>query len=508
MPPVELSSVQRNVPRRIIKKRGTTRERTGCLTCRQRKKRCDLGYPVCKECVRLNYECKWEAPRNFACNEPSTDSLCLAERSSSRPVRLLIVPDPVLFWVDEHSDCTSPLSRRNFLRYYTQTFTHLMTTNMENNSFLSVFLPIAMHSPPVLNTLIAWSSSHLSLRDKSFEHVAMQNRGTALRDLRKALESDPANLETNLAMSLILCSLESIMGDNGDAWYLHLIGASKVLLSNTDITSIYGDEYPTKVLEPFNDIYAARWLLRNFAYRDIVTAVARDQAPVMNSHHFLTLDDPLQPDSYFGLAAEILEVVSHTAVLNHTLKTEINSIPNKEPGSLVHIIDDKYSFPPSEILESLMALETRLEQWVCPPSEDMPLRLLAESYRSSALIYIYRVMRAVCPEREIELSSKVATQVAATVDIIERMPTRTFAECTLLFPLFLAGGEATEEPHIKSIRTRMLDMIDSRGFRNVEVALSVLEKLWRLRIARKSTGSAKVDWLDITRRDGISLSLS
>ncbi|KAJ5266827.1 hypothetical protein N7478_009635 [Penicillium angulare] len=376
---------------------------------------------------------------------------------------------------------------------------------MENNSFLS-----AMHSPPVLNTLIAWSSSHLSLRDKSFENVAMQNRGTALRDLRNALGSNAANVETTLAMSLILCSLESIMGDNGDAWYLHLIGASKVLLSNTDRTSIYGDDYSTKVLEPFNDVYAARWLLRNFAYRDIVAAVARDQAPVMSSHHFLILDDPLQPDSYFGLASEILEVVSHTAVLNHRLKTDINSIPNKESssGAVVQTIDGQDSLSSLEILEALMTLETRLEQWTCPPSEDMPLKLLAESYRSSALIYIYRVMRTVCEEREIEFSSKVATQVAATVDIIERMPNRSFAECTLLFPIFLAGGEATEESHIKSIRTRMLDMIDSRGFRNVEVALSVLEKLWRLRIARKSTGSTKVDWLDITRRDNISLSLS
>jgi hypothetical protein len=152
----DVSSLRPPVPRRVIKKRGTTRERTGCLTCRQRylpqwnrvelakvtnlpfrKKRCDLGYPVCRECVRLNYKCKWEEPRSVAQDKQSVKSVVPAEDKSNSPFRLFNNPDPVLFWVDEHADCRSPSSRRHFLRYYTQTFTHLLTTNIENNSFLS-----------------------------------------------------------------------------------------------------------------------------------------------------------------------------------------------------------------------------------------------------------------------------------------------------------------------------------------------------------------------------------
>jgi hypothetical protein len=43
----------------------------------------------------------------------------------------------MLFWVDDHSDGASPSSRRHFLRYYTQTFAMILTSNMENNCFLS-----------------------------------------------------------------------------------------------------------------------------------------------------------------------------------------------------------------------------------------------------------------------------------------------------------------------------------------------------------------------------------
>jgi hypothetical protein len=96
------------------------------------------------------------------------------------------------------------------------------------------------------------------------------------------------------------------------------------------------------------------------------------------------------------------------------------------------------------------------------------------------------------------------------VDNINEMPTRSLPECTLLFPLFLAGGEASQEVHIKSIRLKMLDMIESRGFRNVEVALSVLEKLWRLNLERQVPHATKrtVDWRDIVQQEGLFLSLS
>ncbi|OQE26710.1 hypothetical protein PENSTE_c005G06472 [Penicillium steckii] len=505
------SSIRPSVPRRVIKKRGTTRERTGCVTCRQRKKRCDLGYPVCRECVRLNYMCKWEEPRPVTQKSSSTKSTMSSNDIINTPFRLFDTPDPILFWVDEHADCTSPSSRRHFLRYYTQTFTHLLTTNIENNSFLSVFLPMAMHSPPLLNTLIAWSSSHLSLRDHSFQQVAIQNRCAALSDLRCALDSDPTNIEANLAMSLVLCSLESIMADNGAAWYQHLVGAAGVISANTSKT-VLDRSSSTELLKPFDDAHSGRWLLRNFAYRDIVMAVARDQAPLLNSQHFLRLDDSRMPDSHFGLASEILVILSDITTLNEEVKSVISMLSmtaKHNPTFKDNAVSTDESIKEIEAEARFQSLETLLNQWICPSSPDSSLRLLAETYRSSALIHLYRSQRKAFPLQAKELSKKATAQAALIVETIEQMPTRSLPECTLLFPIFLAGGEATTESHIKVIRNRMLDMIESRGFRNVEVALSVLEKLWRLKIARKSAGSSvRVDWLDIVQQDGVELSLS
>ncbi|KAJ6164005.1 fungal-specific transcription factor domain-containing protein [Penicillium chermesinum] len=303
---------------------------------------------------------------------------------------------------------------------------------------------MAMHSPPLLNALIAWSSSHLSLRDDSFRHVAMQNRCAALSDLRAALQNEPVSMEMNLAMSLVLCSLESIMADNGDAWYLHLAGAAGVISSNANITDHLNKTSPVPLLQNFEDAHAGRWLLRNFAYRDIVMAVARDRAPLLNSYLFLQLDDARLPDSHFGLAFEILEIISQIATLNEQRKSEGSTEIGQPLDSQVAVQNTNPSplIVPPDLLGSLQALEYRLQQWVCPQSTDMSLKLLAESYRGSALIYLYRVMRGISPSEKPDLSSKIMSQVAAVVGNIEQMPTRSLPECTLLFPLFLAGGRS------------------------------------------------------------------
>ena len=375
----------------------------------------------------------------------------------------------------------------------------------------TAFLPLAMYSPPLLTSLVAWSSSHLALRDASFLQVATQNRCLALRDLRNALDSDSVDVEVTLAMSLVLCSLESIMADNGNAWYLHLVGAAGVIASKLDTPESLGgsEQSSERMLRQFSDAYTGRWLLRNFAYRDIVMSVAQDRPPLLSSHHFLKLDEPLLPDSHFGLASEILEILSITSTLKGKLKNLLSRPAVASESDWDGFDDGQRAMGILKMMSEFSSLEARLIGWKCPLSADMSLGLLAESYRSSAIIHLYRVMRWACPERQDELLAMTTSQVAAVVSSVSQMPTRSLPECALLFPLFLAGGEATLESHIQSIRKRMLDMINSRAFRNVEVALSVLEKLWRMRMVGESAEpSVRIDWLDVVRQDGIYLSLS
>lgn len=48
------------------------RNRTGCLTCKRRKKKCDEGRPVCNNCLRTSYVCEGYPPvRHFGGEEES-----------------------------------------------------------------------------------------------------------------------------------------------------------------------------------------------------------------------------------------------------------------------------------------------------------------------------------------------------------------------------------------------------------------------------------------------------
>lgn len=431
-------------------------------------------------------------------------------------VALVQSPDPLAFWVDDHdADCISTTSRRIILRYYIESFTKLLTTNLENNSFLSgmvpwrtifvinrltlniVLLPMSMFEPVLLDAMVSWASGHLSLRDRLYCDVATRNKGRALQSLAESLSSNEVSLDTQLATCLVLCSMESIMTGHDGIWYTHLAGAAEIIRrllqdSNGNVTA---------VLRQFKDKDAGRWLLCNFAYHDILMAVSLDTSTLLPSDEFLALAKGTVADSYFGLAADILSMIADIARLNVELKAQSEHDITFETGT------QTFSVGQSLLLAS--ALEERLTQWVCSPSDDDGLVLLAESYRNSALIYLFQCIQRHIPQHAINIPGKINDQVNKTIANIRQMPERCLPECTLLFPLFIAGTEATQQEQIMCIKEKMQSVILSRSFKNVEGALSLLETVWRLRLERQETAFAGyIYWQEVACAQSLMLALT
>lgn len=118
---------------------------------RRRKKRCDRGFPVCGHCIRLNLACEREQPRRFvagntsgSCSsssswlhdvlEPTGDALI--HRHADQVGRIYYTAtDAALLHDARKGDIVA--SRRSVLRYYTSVFSSILSTNHENNCFLS-----------------------------------------------------------------------------------------------------------------------------------------------------------------------------------------------------------------------------------------------------------------------------------------------------------------------------------------------------------------------------------
>lgn len=365
--------------------------------------------------------------------------------------------------------------------------------------------------------LAASSSTHLALRDQHFYSVSLRHRGLALAALESSIREADMSQEMCLAVTMVLCCMESI-SDGTNSWFCHLAGAA-ALLEDQKAEGPADEEVLVSRTKHFKT-FEARWLLRNFAYHDVLMSVSMDRRPFMVGDYWTSEDDTLA-DPYFGFASRILLFISETSVLNvdfaefrdGTVQTPPGNDTDQEslPQGSGPTGREKASGSTSIFSQRAHALESQIRGWVCPAGADAktPLALLAEAYRAAALIHLYRTLRRHVTAYTYFLQKKIQACVVSLCEIAKSIPHGSLAECTLLFPVFIAGGEAIETSHIEILRQRLISLNQWRKFRNVEACLDLLDQVWRLRAAgSQNSVRDTVDWLDIVKHRNWKLSLS
>ncbi|KAK2765851.1 hypothetical protein CKAH01_15531 [Colletotrichum kahawae] len=459
-------------PRDGAKRGGYTRQRRGCVTCRQRKKKCDQAYPICGHCSRLNLVCNRETPRPLkpSASSPKGRSTMNTEnvpvtchrRSHKEIVRIAQLYKP-LDLVSTVSGSAEP--------------TDLVA---KNNCFLS------------------------ALRSHEFKDIALQHRGLALSKLNKAMKDSELSPEMCLAVTMVLCSMESI-SDATDTWYHHLAGAAAALK-----TTSCGGRLDTEAEVVCLPSPEGKWLLRNFAYHDVLMSVSMDCRPILVGDYWLSEDNSLA-DPYFGFASRVLFLISETSVFNADF---VGAKQGSMDGSVVNIPEtpggDDSDFARSTFSDRARLLESELRSWICPSGDEgSPLTQLGEAYRNAALIHLYRTIRRHVHGYSEVLEAKIQSCVRDICELVGSMPDGCLAECTLVFPLFIAGGEARDTEHVETIRERLGMIVELRRFRNVEACVDVLDEVWRLRASgSRSPDQDKVDWLDIVEHRGWKLAIT
>jgi transcriptional activator protein UGA3 len=335
----------------------------------------------------------------------------------------------------------------------------------------TVLLPMAYEDKTLLDMLVAWASSHLSLCDDTYRVKALEHRSTALRSFTTTLPKSQESPEVSLACCLVFCSMSAILGDTA-GWHNHLLGAAHIIRQASPLQSY---QHGT---EKISGTYEGQWLLRNFAYHDILMSVTLNREPLIPGRYWMKTSS-MEVDSYVGLASEPLALISEISSLNGSVIQQAEH----EPGVVIGF----------DAISS---------------SEDSNLMSLAEAYRSAALIHLYRVLRYRIPVTAMEAEDKMRDQVAAVIYHIRQMPLGCLPECTSLFPLFMAGGETKSKTDMHFIRDRLQHIITYRQFQNAASALSVLEELWLQHTSIADTPGGLLDWSDILKRRNWSLALS
>ncbi|KAF4984884.1 hypothetical protein FZEAL_37 [Fusarium zealandicum] len=342
----------------------------------------------------------------------------------------------------------------------------------------------------------AWASSHLALCDEKFKGLSLRHRGYALTRLQESMQQSELSTEMCLAVPMVLCSMEPIP-EATDSWYPHLTGAAAALTWQPDQPSLPAD--PKHAVQA---TFEGRWLLRNFPYHDVMMSVSMDCRPLIRGFYWASQDDSLA-DPYFGFASRLIFLISETSVLN----ADFAEAPS---SSLSQVVDNKSNTNGNGFSNRASLIEEELQNWVCPLSEDgSPLELLGEAYLNAALIHLYRTLKRHVSGYSSSLKAKKKACVQSICRVSQQLSEGCLVECTLLFPLFIAGGEAEDTPEIETIRGKLCAMGNWRKFRNVEACIDVLDEVWRRRTEgwRRSDQDA-VDWLDVVKHRGWKLSIS
>jgi hypothetical protein len=227
------------------------RSRSGCLTCRQPKKKCDEARPICAGCYRNKINCVWEhvlslpgrgvagpiepnaslelsySSRNCKKRDlPKRSSHSLQEKGldpSSSAYNNRMSPSPLVLWSlgsgayfgVEKAVTLTPTSCVLMQHYLTNTCSRLATTPDLLSPFLTHLVPLPCVDDLLMQTVLAVSGTHLSFKQPGnceVQRATELHYSVVLRSLRAAFQDiDSGNgekISRLLLILLILCHFE------------------------------------------------------------------------------------------------------------------------------------------------------------------------------------------------------------------------------------------------------------------------------------------------------------
>lgn len=170
------------------------RSKTGCITCRKRKKKCDEAKPRCMNCEKNAVVCEgydekqiWKSGRERA-----------GEERMQHDTRPIVTIQPIFHGVETAEDLI-------FWKHYVTHLSNVLTVEGEaKNAFKDIVLPLANQHQGLMHSILAVSSKHIDLEspygsktlngDPAATRESLQQRGDyhheeALKRLYKDMET-------------------------------------------------------------------------------------------------------------------------------------------------------------------------------------------------------------------------------------------------------------------------------------------------------------------------------
>ncbi|KAL4782395.1 fungal-specific transcription factor domain-containing protein [Aspergillus varians] len=421
------------------------RSKTGCVTCRRRKKKCDENKPACLNCQKNAVVCEGYPPKEIWKSGKQKLEDARTQTTVYRSLPILI--DGIETEMD-----------RKLLDHFVYGFSRVLTLiNDDSNPFKEILLPMATQHRGLMHSLMCLSGSHLSglnpepgVKERKFYHFHR-----AIRDLKANItarsnmtEEEPELLsEDPIIASTIALSLNTICeGETNGEYRPHMDAARYLLVTQ----------------KPRNENFH-QFIVEFFQYHDVsnsITSLDRRPAHLDGELRLPDFVPHAQAGMFLGVFDGLFRYISQVTRLRDRIRQRFSE--GYEPA-----VD-------YQILSDAVMIDSSIRTWETSHPPNTPNYYLAQLYRQSTWVYLFRTIR---PSRP---SDKIAQVVDDGLEYLDLLPQDAGAFSIVLMPLFLLGCSAFIPRQREKIQKGFEALKAYSNLRNIEPAFKVVRRVWEV----------------------------
>lgn len=448
-----------------LSKTAKGRSKTGCITCRRRKKKCDETKPQCHNCQKNAVVCEgyppkevWKSGRERALEEQA--------RASKTPLmELPVLVDGIESEIDRH-----------FLDHFNHTVSRILTLfTDESNPFKEILLPMAIRHKGLMHSLLCLSGSHLASRGKSsaYNERQLYHFQCALSNLRTdkkvtanatGLSRDPID-DPTVAQTLVLCLRSICSGETKGEYRPHMDAARHLVVNHSSQNDQFG-----------------QFLFEFFMYHDVSNSLTSlDRRPLLLTENFVLPTFIMQPEAgaLLGVLDGLFGYMSKITQIRDKIRT-------RRRRRLEPCVD-------YQTLSDAVAIDDGIRVWHPAQKEDSDRFIAAQLYRQATWVYLYRTIQ---PSVR---SDKIVDAVEQGLELVRRLPSDASAQSILLMPTFLLGCAAFDERQRPDIEKAFDGLQSYSNLGNIKPAREIVEIVWRM---MDEGDEDSWDWETIIKNNG------
>ncbi|KIW13607.1 hypothetical protein PV08_08797 [Exophiala spinifera] len=463
------------------------RTKTGCLTCRHRRKKCDERRPICRGCTRNELRCLWKDPSHSRPPGPYIDQahgrkqcvLVVADDPNQAissapalqpPDLVLRLPPNQLHYASDRACALTSVSLGLLSHYIIHTGALLAAAPLEHSPFITQLLPLACLDDTLMHAILATSAAHLSFKNNGeveIDMAAWKHYSSAIQSLQRQCANlcamDPEKTLRLLVVLIVISHFEALSGNCNGTIFMHL-RACRVLIHgflNGHIAPLTGD---CKSLFGFSiEIYA--YLL----FSNTLTPYGMLQERTLPYDSFLMSLDVLTQYQTFGTmfagAHGLFQLIPLLSLLHS------NRLNEQEVGE----VSESSILISNQLYDLILHWDLSECEDDCDGHEASRRQLAAECYRYALEICLLTAM-AGTEVTDITTIYRIETLTRAIMVTVEQLSGSSYC-ASMLWPLMIAGSCMINYRH----QNKLEEMLRNSRYqmRHTVSAAELLCLLWK-----------------------------